>query len=299
MRYTNAARPIVGILEENTLARLFNQLQDQCPALFNLATPMFFSSAFLAAGTPRLVQPIRCARKVLDAVWQGPSAPDLTYLATRIDPSMLDLSKVPAGLVGVLSQVQVCFQVETIQVNFNPAALNDRLPLPASLQPFMGPQCFALQIRIWVGMLDPKAPISQVGVPLIFFPLELHAVAEFRLERAGQDLLIDAALRAIEIVDLKPTGLESMIKYYVLRTAADQIARRAPQLVLPADLLSIDLVKDLLYKEGEDPDTDRPSIILRVSFGAQILPSGPGSPEIDHDRVRIVLVPDSMREEVL
>ena len=124
-------------------------------------------------------------------------------------------------------------------------------------------------------------------------------MAQLRLEKAGENLRIDAALRALEIVDLKPEGLASMIKYFALRLAAEQIASRQPELVLPADLLSIDIVKDLLYKEGEDPNTDRPSIILRVSFGAQILPSGPGSPEIDGDRVRIVLVPDTMTEEVL
>ena len=154
MRYTNAARPIVGILEEKTLARLFNQLQFQCPALFNLATPMFFSLSFLAdpAG-PHLVQPILCAQKVLDKVRENLDDPQLNYLAMRFNPTQLDFSKAPAGTTDLVQTMQFCLQVETIQVNFNPASPKDRLPLPASLQTYMGPQCFALQIRLWVGMI--------------------------------------------------------------------------------------------------------------------------------------------------
>jgi hypothetical protein len=309
-RYTNATRPIVGMLDETTLANLIRQLQNQWPALFNLSSPGFFNRACLGATPPRLVIPICCAEKVLQAARRNIFDVDMAYLATRLDLATFDLSSLPVGLAELLKEVHFCLQVETITINLNPTWIRDNLA--TSLRPLMSRQCFAVQARLWVGMATSQSPVSAQGLqPEFSFSLDVQAVGEFRLTKpsvynlhlvgpdptAKNSLLVEVNLRGIEIIDLKPEGLESMIKYTILRAVADLIARYRAELVLPADWLSIGYAGDVLYTKEEN--TDQPSLFLRASFGTQTLPSGPGSPEIDHNFVRIVLTPDYLSEEVL
>ncbi|HVM73041.1 MAG TPA: hypothetical protein VMT91_14855 [Anaerolineales bacterium] len=297
MRYTNSARPIVGILDESTLMTLIGQVQLQLPALFNWATVGFFDVGFLKDRPPRLVVPFDCAQSVTDAVWKDPANPDLSYLATLVDPSMIDLTKAPDGTLDLLNELNFCLQIERVEVNFQPA---DKT-LPDSLVPFMEQQCVLLHMRVWVGLLLKSlltGRFAESKSELIAFPLDLYAIGKVRLVKGPAELVVEAALRAVEILGLGPDDLTSMIKACALQAAASLIKKNAAKLVLPNSLLQITILKDLLQKDGEDT-TDRPSIILQVSFGAQILPSGAGSPEIDDNRVRLVLVPDTMSEEVL
>ncbi|MDN5216636.1 hypothetical protein QQ020_31495 [Fulvivirgaceae bacterium BMA12] len=208
MAYTDNC-DIFGGFHENGFNTIIQHIQHQRPSLFNYAT------MDLASNHEMLCKEI-----------------DFHEAVNRFDnPVVSSTPYLPIPGYDGTSGISYCIQITEAKIDFHP---ENSIPLPPELHP-LGPQKMTLKAKICVGLgcpdreltdklsnegkgrtsNDKKAPESPTtGIPfrrLTCFCLEVYGV--INVIRSSDDLKM--GLEGLEIVDIKPEGLENILECYV------------------------------------------------------------------------------------
>jgi hypothetical protein len=177
-------------------------------------------------------------------------------LFTVMQPLPVIGSSNPQAMIGF------CAQLTKAAIDFHPG---NKITLPPQLNPPLKPQCLSLQFRVCGGLVCPSdKEIEQIpiGVPApkpsppthettapptvppivlhgrpICFCLDVFAVCHFEIASGG---LLMGKVDGMEIVDVKPDGLESNLECY-LRTAVSIMLREKLTISLKSLSLSFPL----------------------------------------------------------
>ena len=261
MAFTDNAELFASV-EEDGINLVVRHIMRQRPSLVNYGT------AWVAAAPGRrLCQPIDAAPDVISR--QNP-------LLTIMDPIPIPLSNDAYAL-------DFCAQITDAQIDLHPA---DVITLPPELSP-LPDQRAAVRGRACVGLGCPDAatltglpapPPERPAEPTVLHPaddamtcfcLEFFAVAGAAITGTGQ-LQVTAALDKVEIVDVAPAGLESIVEcaLHVLI-----VVGLLPSLRVAVGALLLDLLAQL------------PGVVLSVPS----TPGVPNDPAIEDDRFKLFL----------
>jgi len=272
---------VFGSVHEDGLNRIVRHLMAQRPSLFNYATRMF------AAAPERLCEPIKPHPEV---VRRG------NPLITVEDPLPIPGTD---GLLGM----DFCFQIAELVVDFHPG---NQFSLPPELDPPLQWQRMALHLRVCGGIACPSPRVSdrygdvianlQKGLPAgaathdnrpaatnegqrppittipseerDCFCLDVFAVAHFELVGPDDSKKLAIRLDGLEIVDIRPEGLENSLECYIATTLRVGI--------LPRLRIALDT---LVYELGA---------FATISISpTPISASVPNNPAIENDLVKV------------
>lgn len=180
-----------------------------------------------------------------------------------------------------------CVQLVRAQIDFHPG---DAIALPAELGPELKEQHFALELRVCGGIRCPdrdvldKIPVVPLPDPnrderrepplvpvpgrMDCFCLNVFAIAHVEHEFINGVERLVAKVDGVEVVDVKPDGLESSIECY-LRTAVSLFLRQ--KLAIPLETFFIDFP---LFGLGT------------VSLSPTPNPPVPNNPAIEDDQLK-------------
>jgi hypothetical protein len=229
---------LYGAVHEDGVNRVINHIMRQRPSLFNYAT------ADVAHNRELWCQPVQATPDVIK--YYNP-------LFTIINPlPVLGADSPPIGL-------GFCAQFSSLVIDFHPG---NKIKLPKELAPPLKKQRFALQFRVCGAIACPsqkeidRIPIAKQNsrekeggrqLPPIQLPGQLNCFcldvfAVGHVERAfiaGRDSLL-GKLDAMDIVDIKPDGLEDTIVCYV-KTTVNVILREKLTIAIETLMLSFPL----------------------------------------------------------
>jgi hypothetical protein len=267
MAFTDHSDVFLSVLDQG-INRVFGHVTRQRPSLFNYGTQAVASHPNLLC-VPINAHPVVLARgNPLVTV-----EPPIPVLGTN-------------GAYGL----NFCAQLTKVALDFHPGNL---IGLPPELGPPLGAQRFSLQARACGGLgcpsedtlaslppvppqkgrEDPRPPRDTTVIPtrqLDCFCVDLFLVGglDFIGPASGQH--VQGKVFGLELVDIKPDGLENSIECY-LRVLAQLVL--LPQLSVPV----IQLTKDVMGLA---------SITLSPTLPAPALPNNPA---IEDDRLKIFL----------
>ncbi|MFC1672933.1 hypothetical protein ACFL12_02160 [Pseudomonadota bacterium] len=228
MAYTDSC-DLFGALHEDAMNRVVRHVMQQRPSMFNYATNWF------KANMNQL-----CAK--IDA------HPAVT---TYSDPMFSVEALLPVPGTSGAYGLDYCVQLTDAEIDFHP---NNVIALAPELSP-LGAQRFALRAKACVGIAcpdkeildqmkpvdDPKDQVPTRPIPfkdINCFCLEVQAVCHVEMtDDSGVDV-VSLHLDGLEIVNIKPDGLENAIECYVatiLRLAV------LPKLQIALDFLTFNL----------------------------------------------------------
>lgn len=236
---------VFGAVHEEGVNRVVRHIMQQRPSLFNYAT------AFFAEHPELFCVPIRPAKEVTAAG---------NRLFEEQDPLLVMGTPFPIGL-------NFCFQITDFQIDFHPGSVFD---LPSELAP-LEEQRMALSMRACFGLGCPprgqmrellpiveryniprkrdQHPLPTFDRPYTFpvfdlmcFCLELFAEAHFEWGTVGGDpqQWLKVRLDGVEIVDLQPDEMESMIECYIRAVLELGIL---PQLMVPMEKMILNITE--------------------------------------------------------
>lgn len=283
-------------LHEEGINNVVRQIMRQRPSLFNYATKAFHDKRLMA----QLCAPIKAAREVERAG---------DPLFTEMDLLPLIGSAFPLGL-------DWCFQLSELQVDFHPGnviALPAELGvLPEQQFALVAKACFGLNCPPGKGLEQylsaaeaatetlvhspkdkndkrddkkpaPKLPSEPVPLPtgnIQCFCMALYITGHFEWGTMGSDpgQWLKTRVDGIEIVDIGPDKLESMIECYLRNVLRFGIL---PRLSIPLEAMVLD-VTSVMREAG-----------LRIGEHVELRPAlGPGianNPSIEKDELRMFL----------
>jgi hypothetical protein len=247
---------LYGSVDERAINAVGRHLMRQRPSLFNYGT------AGIAANRRLWCRQVPATQDV--TVFSNP-------LMTVVPP--LPVPGTPFGL-------EYCLQIVAVEVDLHPG---DTIELPSELDPPLSPQHFAGEVKVCAGLgcpserltdYVPSAPGRAKGrerggtIPAAqvdCFCLDVFVVGHVATD--GDDL--HAVLDGLEIVDVKPEGLESSLECYL--SAAIRLGI-LPQLhvALPT------IVFDLLH-------------LATVTISPTPPPRAPNNPAIEEGQLRVFL----------
>jgi hypothetical protein len=204
---------LYGALNEDGVNNVATHIMRQRPSLFNYGTA-------LVAANPEL----HCEK--IEAT------PDVIY---RGNPLMTVEDPLPVlGTDGAVA-LNFCFQLTKAKIDFHPG---DVVTLPPELSPPLAKQSFAVYIRV-CGALGcptkeelekippppppqqekeprpPEPPIVPIPRKLECFCLDLYVTGHVEVTGPTGDQKLTAKVDGMEIVDIKPEGLENNIECYL------------------------------------------------------------------------------------
>jgi hypothetical protein len=209
MGYTDSS-DIFASFHEDAFNRLLGHVQHQRPSLFNYATQEVVNN-----------QKLWCSKVATHPIVSMRGNPTFTV----IDPLPVPGSNFGLNFLVQLAELVVDFHKQT------------NIAIPDELGATLPPQHLAIKVKVcgaigcpsdedldkatpWPQNPDRKPPNEQ---PVIVLParemecfcLDVVAVAEIRFLK-NQDLYyLDPKLRGLEIVDIKPDGLENTLECYL------------------------------------------------------------------------------------
>jgi hypothetical protein len=207
---------LYGAVHETGINNLIHNIMRQRPSLFNYGTA-------LIASKPQLL----CEKVVVD--------PDVKKYANPI----LTIEN-PLPVLGTNEQIALnfCFQITRVEIDFHPGNI---VTLPPELNPPLKAQRFAFRTRVCGGlgcakefadeipppppppppagdvMKYPPPPPPTVPSPknLLCFCIDLIVVGHVEITGAVGDQKLVGKIDGLEIVDIKPEGLESNLECYL------------------------------------------------------------------------------------
>lgn len=202
-------------VHEDGINNLIAHVRRQRPSLFNYGTPAFTANAKL------LCEPIVAHPEVVN---QG------NPLVAKLDYLPIPGYEGPYG-------IEFFFQLTSLELDFHPG---NKFSLPPELNPPLAEQRLALAAKVCAGIPcpDPRTLERLVleiptkkdkerqetkekqGLPfdtknINCFCLEIFGTAGFRYVGNPGDEYLDLFLGGLEVVDIKPTGLENSLECYV------------------------------------------------------------------------------------
>ncbi len=223
---------VFASVHENGFNRIIEQVAAQRPSLFHYGTSSFVDNPSLLCCKPAWVHP--------EVIKRGnPIVTRIPYLP------------IP-GYVGNYG-LEFNFSLTKLQIDFYPT---NKFSLPAELGTNLNKQCFAIKAAACAGIACPDQKIldqfiiypepyrptivigkkrkeqqpasteiktPQRGFPfnrenVLCFSLELYVVLKFEMEMWNGEPVLGLKLQNLEIVDIKPEGLENSIECYMRST---------------------------------------------------------------------------------
>ena len=211
---------LYGAIHEDGFNLVAHHLRRQRPSLFNYGTQLF------AAQPDLLCRPIAVHPDVL----------------RRHNPLLTIEDPLPIlGTSGALG-LDFCFQLTELKLDIHPG---NQIQLPPQLHPPLAAQRLALLVEVCAGLACPDREIaerygemvaasgSQLGISdrpsspdtqsirarrVLCFCLDLFAVVSARLVGPQSAKRLSLFLEGLEIVDIKPDGLEDSLECYLATT---------------------------------------------------------------------------------
>lgn len=209
---------VFGAVHEDAFNRIFGHLMRQRPSLFNYGTRFFVTNP----------------QNMCHEITPHPE------VLRRHNPLMTHEAPLPIPGTGGLYGMEFCAQLVEAKIDFHPQSMR----LPPELDPLPEQQA-SLSARFCVGVLCPDKKYTERigdalakaaadpkddpdGPPPVITPLPgervhcfcLEIFATLRIERVRDqsgDVLVPR-LEGLEIVDLRPEGLENALECYVATT---------------------------------------------------------------------------------
>ena len=258
---------LYGAIHEEGINRVAVHIMRQRPSLFNYGT------ALVARNPELLCERIDAAPAVID---RG------NPLVTIEDPLPV------LGTNGAFG-VNFCFQLTKAEIDFHPGNVFN---LPPELSPPLAAQRFALHVRVCGGLgcppkeildrLQPpppsKEPLTHVPPPqppvvlptrqLECFCIDLYVVGHVEVTGAAGSQKLLGKVDGLEIVDIRPKGLENSVECYL-----NLLLRLA---ILPRTAIAIEkMVFDLLK-------------LATITLSATpVSPAVPNNPAIEDDQLKV------------
>lgn len=275
---------IFGAVHEEGVNRVVQHLMRQRPSLFNYATAFFTQNSHL------LCTRIVADRKVTDA------GNPLFDLQDPI-PILGAPTEMPLGL-------NWCFQLTDVQIDFHPGNV---FALPPELGE-LPPQRLALRIKGCFGLGCPPRDVIEKLLPqievlataekpddrpapdrppvtvletreIMCFCLELYGVAHVEWGTIGNDLeqqWLKVRLDGLEIVDLQPLPMESIIECYISTVLRLGILPRAS---VKMEKLIFDITKML---QEHDIEVGQKITLRPTPISAAV----PNNPAVEQDQLK-------------
>lgn len=274
---------IYASLHEDAFNRVISHIRRQRPSLFNYATPQ------VAANLALLCQEI--------------GAHPVVELSNNPQVTIVD----PLPIPGSNFTLNFALQLVELKIDFHPG---NQFNLPAELRPPLGDQKMAIMIELCggigcppkeiMGILDnmippPRSPESSympmthipdksqpsrppITVPtnkLTCFCLEAFVVGDFKIKAYNGKQYLEPYLGGLEIVDIKPEGLESSIECY--------IGLMLKLVALPGLRMALKALPLNLTQGAEDLFTAP----VNISIGAMpVSATLPNNPAIEQDQLK-------------
>jgi hypothetical protein len=258
---------LFAAVHEKGVNRVINHVMRQRPSLFNYAT------LDVALNKELWCLPVQFT----------PDVPKYgNPLFTIMDPiPVFGADSPPIGL-------GFCVQVPAIRIDFHPSNV---ISLPPELAPPLREQSFALELRVCGAIACPsQREIDQIPIPppstkergqklppvILRGPLECFCLDVFatghveRITVNGKESLL-GKVDGIEIVDIKPTGLENNIECY-LKTTLSVLLRQKLTVAIETLTLSFPLFD-----------------LATVTVFPTPNPPIPNNPAVEEDQVKIFL----------
>lgn len=267
---------VFASVHEDAVNRVARHVQRQRPSKFNYATADIRAWA-MRQKPPRLCNTIAFAPEVLE--FGNP-------LIEEIDPLPVPGSNPPLAL-------GFCLQLALVGVDFFPGKT---LQLPPELGALVAGQ-FAIQAKVCgaIGCPDlersklvPHVPPSRgrdekgrdPGPPRVIpfdalkcFCIDAFVVGSLQFQGAGIDAVLMPGLKGLELVDIKPDGLESSIEC-ALRVMAQMVV--LPMLRVPVKTLAIPFINNTTIvpvpAPGVSPNPAIDQDQLQVFLGLEVTP---------------------------
>ncbi|MFZ5824721.1 MAG: hypothetical protein ACOY94_10370 [Bacillota bacterium] len=258
---------------EDGFNRIVQHVQQQRPSLFHYATKFF-------ADRPDLLCEVIKAHEIV----KKRSNP----LVTVVDPL-----PVPGSNFGV----NFAAQLVELKIDFHPG---NQFTLPPEFAPPLGEQRFALKLKLCGGIGCPSQDLIEELIPppaaqklpplthvpptnegpivvidtrsLTCFCLEVFVAGHFETRTYGAKPYLEMRLDGLEIVDIKPNGLENSLECYIKLMIQLVVL---PQLRTLLEAYTLDL-----------PDW----VPATISLGATAISGAvPHNPAVEKDQVRLFI----------
>jgi len=232
---------IFASFHEDGFNQIVHHIQRQRPSMFNYATREIASDP----------------RRLCEAISVHP------IVGVRGNPlvTIVDPLPIPGSDYGVNFAVQLV----DLRIDFHPG---DEFPLPPQLAPPLAPQRLAIQLKICGGLGCPPREVvdhlippprvrperkpergadpPHVVTPLPFreltcFCLQAFVVAGIRVRNYDGKPWLEPFLDGLEIVDIRPEGLENAIECYIALMLKLVVL---PQLRILLEMAPLDIIKD-------------------------------------------------------
>lgn len=230
---------LYGAITDDAVNRIINFLHARAPYLFNYVAPS------IRLQTDEAGNFIGLAENWLSCSEVAPDPPPGVPRYRRIPPLQLP---------GIAVKLPCSIQLIDLNIDFHPS---DAVTLPAELLPPLGSQRFAIQAMVDFGL--PCVPMSAVKTPdfrtyaslitnrqlpvlpvesLTCFLVQIFAVGHLIIVSTGTSPVqqIKLEVDGLEIVDVKPTGLEQVIECYLIAMLKGTIL---PYLVLALETIPV------------------------------------------------------------